>query len=75
MGVEKIKKDMERFEISVRKLSSEISKASVLWKDDQFMKLNTSVQKVAAQSKDLMVAGSNCCSSVGKFDQIAQEEI
>ena len=48
--------------------------ASSLWKDEKFSKLSSSVAKIANQSKDVMVMGDRCCSSIDKFEKIASEQ-
>ncbi len=74
MGALEIKKDLQDFKTAVRKLSDGIGRASSLWSDDKFSELSLSVSHVAAQSKDLMMSGDRCCSSIDMFDRIAAEK-
>ena len=74
MGSENIKREMQLFQSSIKRLSTGISQASSLWKDEQFSGLSTSVSEIANQSKDVIVAGDRCCSSIDKFDEIAAEK-
>lgn len=69
-----IKKDLQEFQAAVKKLSGGVGKASSIWSDTQFAELSSSVSSVANQSKDLMVSGDRCCSSIDKFDKIAAEK-
>ena len=74
MGSVEIKKEMQSFQSAVKTLSDGISKASSLWNDTKFIELSSSVGKIATQSKELMVSGERCCSSIDRFDKIAAEK-
>lgn len=74
MGVENIKKEMQLFQFSIKNLSTGISRAASLWKDEKFSELSASIGEVANNSKNVMVAGDRCCSSVDKFNKIAAEK-
>jgi len=74
MGSRDIKKEMQVFQSSVKQLSVGIGKASSLWMDAKFSELSVSVGEIAIQSKDVIVAGDRCCSSIDKFDRIAAEK-
>lgn len=73
MSSAEIRKDLQEFQAAVRKLSDGVGKASALWADAKFAELSVSVSKVAVQSKDLMVSGERCCSSIDRFNSIAAE--
>ena len=74
MGTESIRKEMKIFQSSIKNLSAGISRASSLWKDEKFSELSASIGEVANNSKNIMVAGDRCCSSIEKFDKIAAEK-
>jgi len=74
MGVLEIKKDLQDFQAAVKKLSDGVGQASSLWKDVKFSELSSSVSYIATQSRDLMMSGDRCCSSIDKFDRIAAEK-
>lgn len=74
MGTEDIRKEMQIFGASIKNLSAGISRASSLWKDEKFTELSVSIGEVANNSKNVMVAGDRCCSSVDKFNRIASEK-
>lgn len=74
MSTENIRKEMQAFQSSVKKLSSSIGSASALWKDEKFSELSSSVSEIANQSKDVILAGDRCCSSIDKFNKIAAEK-
>lgn len=74
MGSMEIRKDLQEFQAAVKKLGDGIGRASSLWSDAKYSELSSSVSGVAAQSKNLMVAGDRCCSSIDKFDKIAAEK-
>lgn len=74
MGTESIRKEMMIFQSSIKNLSAEISRAASLWKDEKFSELSKSIGEVANNSKDIMIAGDSCCSSVDKFNKITSEK-
>lgn len=74
MSSASIQKDLQIFQASVKKLSSGVGKASTIWNDSKFSELSTSVSQVAAQSKQVMVTGERLCSSIDKFDRVANEK-
>lgn len=74
MSAENIKKEINDFQKSVQKLSVGISKASLLWKDEKFIILSSSIGEIANQSKDIIVSGDRLCSSIEKLEKIATEK-
>ncbi len=74
MGTSDIKKELQAFQAAVKKLSCGIGRASSLWTDVKFFELSSSISRVATQSKDLMMSGDKCCSSIDRFDKIAAEK-
>ena len=72
--IKNIRKEMQIFQSSIKNLSAGISQASSLWKDEKFSELSASIGEVANNSKNVMVAGDRCCSSVDKFNKIAAEK-
>ena len=74
MSSASIQKDLQIFQASVKKLSSGVGKASSIWNDSKFLELSASVGQVAVQSKQVMVSGERLCSSIVKFDRIANEK-
>ena len=74
MGSIEIRKDLQEFQAAFKKLSDGIGRASSLWSDSKYSELSSSVGSVAAQSKNLMVAGDRCCATIDKFDKIAAEK-
>lgn len=74
MGSAEISKELQAFQSAVKTLGDGISKASSLWNDAKFTELSSSVGEIASQSKELMLSGDRCCSSIDKFDKIAAEK-
>lgn len=70
-----IKKDVESFQASVKKLSDGVAKASSLWNDPQFSALSAAIGKIAGFSKDLIVNGDKCCTSIDRFAKISEERV
>ena len=69
-----IRKEMDVFQASVMKLSREIGKAATLWNDPKYAELSSSVSQIANASKNVIVAGDKCCSSITKMEKIAAEK-
>ena len=74
MGIEHIRKELQIFQSSIKNLSAGISRASSLWQDEKFSELSASISEVANNSKNVMVTGDRCCSTIDKFDRIAAEK-
>lgn len=74
MGTEDIRKEMQIFQSSIKNLSAGISRAASLWKDEKYYELSASIGEVANNSKNVMVTGDRCCSSIDKFTKIAEEK-
>lgn len=73
MSSASIRKDLQLFQASVKRLSAGVGQASSLWKDEKFSELSSSVSQVATQSKQVMMTGDRICASIDKFDRIAAE--
>ena len=74
MGPEGIRKELAAFQSSIKRLTADISKTSSLWRDEKYAELASSMGNVATQSRDVMLSGERCCSSVDKFNRIAGEK-
>lgn len=74
MGAESIKKELEHFQSSLKKLSSGISNASSLWNDSKYSELSAAVSTIANDSKDFVMRGNVCCKSLDKFKKISEEK-
>lgn len=68
-----IRQDVDAFQLAVRKLSGEIGKASSLWSDAKFFELSAVISVIANISRDVIVTGDKCCSSIDKFAKISEE--
>lgn len=73
MDSARIRKELDQFQTAIKKLSNGVGNASSLWKDEKYSELNSSVQSLALQSKELMVYGDRCCNSLDRFNKIASE--
>ena len=73
MSSVQIRKELDQFQKSVKKLSIGIAKASNLWQDNKYQELSASVSAVANMSRDVILSGEQCCSSIDKVDKIASE--
>lgn len=73
MSSGEIRKDLQLFQESIKHLSSSISGASSLWRDQKYAELSSAVSEVASQSRDVMVSGDRCCLSIDRFDKVAAE--
>lgn len=73
MNAGEIYRDVESFQLSVKKLSNGINSASTLWNDKKFLELSASVRTIALMSKSVILSGEHCCSSLRRFEAIAEE--
>lgn len=73
MSAGEIHRDIEEFQLSVKKLSSGINGASALWNDKKFLEISASVREIALMSKQVILSGEHCCSSLRRFEAIAEE--
>lgn len=69
-----IRKDLDEFQKSVKKLSAGIGKAGSLWGDSKYSELSSAISVIANMSKSVIVSGDQCCSAIDKFDKIAAEK-
>lgn len=74
MGNCDLRKELNDFQLAVKKLSVGIGKATPLWRDEKFSELSHSISQIAAQSKDVLISGDKCCSQIEKFQKIASEQ-
>lgn len=74
MHSNQIRTDLDRFQTMVKKLGSDVGRASVLWEDEKYAELSAAIRVIADMSKNLIVAGDRCCASVDKFAQISEEQ-
>ena len=69
-----IRQDMNLFQSAVKKLSGEVGKAGALWSDPKFAELYKVVSIIANMSKDVIVNGDRCCSSIDNFAKLSEEQ-
>lgn len=69
-----IRQDVEAFQVAVKKLSGEVGSAGSLWSDTKFSELFSAVSMIANMSRDIMVAGDNCCNTIDRFAMLSAEE-
>lgn len=74
MDLTSMKKVMDMFQDAVKKLSTEIGKAALIWRDSKFSDLSASVSIIANMSKDVITTEECCSDSVNKFKKIADEK-
>ena len=68
-----LKKDIDSFQLAVRKLSDSVNKCGIDWNDAQLQKLSGSIKSLASSSKQLIVSPSECESSIKRFQRIESE--
>ena len=68
-----LRKDIESFQLAIRKLSDTVNKCGIDWKDPQFQKLSSSIRTLASSSKQLIVSASECESAIKRFQQVESE--
>lgn len=70
-----IHRELDHFQRSVTQLSSGVGSASVLWKDEKFTALSAAIGTIASQSKEVLVMGDRCCSSLEAFSRLSQQNV
>lgn len=73
MSSVQLRKELDQFQKSVKKLSVGISMASNLWQDNKYQELSSVVSTVANMSRDVILSGEQCCTSIDKVDKIDSE--
>lgn len=73
MSSASVRKGMEDYQETVRKLSSNISTASVDWQDEVFSSLQAQVASVANASRQVVEAGTHTCEALARFERIIDE--
>lgn len=74
MDSREIRSDLERFQVMVQRLGGEVGRASALWGDEKYAELSAALRVIADNSKSVIVAGEQCCSSIDRFAQISAEQ-
>jgi hypothetical protein len=70
-----IKKEIECFRLSTRRLSDKINGASDLWKDANYASLQSKMNELAQHSKTVIHEGESACRNIDVFFNIALENI
>lgn len=73
MSSVQLRKELDQFQKSVKKLSVGISMASNLWQDNKYQELSSVLSTVANMSRDVILSGEQCCISIDKVDKIDSE--
>lgn len=68
-----ITNEVQRFQSSVKKLSTDIKEAGVNWSDEKHQALSKMVSQIASNSKGVMVAADRLSSEFKKFESIAAQ--
>ena len=66
--------DVQRFQNSVRKLSSDIKSAGVNWNDEKHAALSKMVSQIANSSKNVVISADHLANNVSKFESIAAQK-
>ena len=70
-----LRRELDGFELSTRKVVEKFSGVSDSWKDNNFTVLQEQVRELAKKSKTVIDYGERACSSTDKFFAIAAEEV
>lgn len=69
-----IRKELDNFETSVKKLTLGVQGVSNLWKDRHYHTLSASIQDLAKHSISLSSTGQSSISHINEFAEIASEK-
>lgn len=65
-----ITNEVQHFQSSVKKLSTDIKEAEVNWSDEKYQALSKMVSQIASNSKGVMIAADRLSSDVKKFESV-----
>ena len=70
-----LKKEVESFKVSTKKISEKINGVGDIWRDNNYTSLQTQMGELAKTSRIVIENGERVCSSIDKFFNIAAEEV
>ena len=70
-----LKKNIDSFRLSAKKVSDKINIASDIWKDSSYAALKKQMGELAKVSKSVIENGEKTCANTDKFFVIANERI
>lgn len=68
-----IRNELEVFQTAVQKLGTGVGKGNSLWQDEKFRDLSAGVSEIASLSRNVILAGEKCCTSIDRFEKVAAE--
>jgi len=71
----KLRRELEGFEQSTRKLSGGITGVGDIWNDQNYAALQSQIHELAKSSKTVIESGKNTCSRIDNFFKLAKEDI
>ena len=72
-SINTITSEVQRFQASVKRLSTDIKDAGVNWHDEKHAALSKMVSQIASTSKSVIVTADKLSSDVKKFESIAAQ--
>ena len=70
-----LKKELESFKLSTGKISEKINGVGDIWRDNNYVLLQTQIAELAKKSKMVIESGERACSSIDRFFAIAAEKV
>jgi len=70
-----LKRNIDGFRLSAKKVSESINKVGDIWKDSNYASLQKQMGELAKASKAVIENGERTCASADKFFEIASEKI
>ena len=70
-----IKRNIDDFRLSTRKISEKINEAGDIWRDSNYSSLHRQIGELAKASKSVIESGDRTCTSIDKFFDISGERI
>ena len=68
-----IRREMEMFQQSVKRLNIGLKQSGAEWNDENFKKLSELIRNIASSSKQVIISGDSVCEALDKFEKIAKE--
>ena len=70
-----LKRNIDDFRLSTKKISERISAAGEIWKDSNYASLQKQIGELAKSSRTVIENGEKTCAGIDKFFDIANEQI
>jgi len=70
-----LRREIESFKFATGKISEKINGVSDIWRDSNYVLLQTQIGELAKKSKTVIESGERACANIDRFFVIAAEEV